>query len=60
MHVLPCICNNSITICRIDIIGMVVAISPLERRRNKSTVRQELLFCDRQYVFHELVFKSSS
>ena len=50
MHVLRCICNNSITVCRINVIGMVVAISPLERTRNRGTARQELLVCDRQFV----------
>ena len=44
MHVLPCICNNSVIVSRIDIIGMVLAISPLERTRNRGTIRQELLF----------------
>ena len=58
MHVLPCICNNSITVCHIDIIGMVVAISPLERTRNRDTAKRELLLCDREYVFHELIFKT--
>jgi len=56
MHVLPCICKNSITIFHIDIIHIVVDISPLERTRNRGTVRQELLLYNSQYVFHELVF----
>ena len=58
MHALPFMCKNFITIYHIDIIGMVAAISPLERTRNRGTVRQELVLCDRKYVFHELVFKT--
>jgi len=37
---------------------MAVAIFPLERTRNRGTARRELLLCDREYVFRELVFKT--
>jgi len=58
MHVLPCICNISINVCHIDIIGMVVANSPLEKTRNRGTAKRKILLCDREYVFHELIFKT--
>jgi hypothetical protein len=58
MHILPGVYKNFITVCRVDIIGMVVSISPLERTRNRGTARRELLLCDREYVFRELVFKT--
>ena len=58
MHILPCVCNNFITFCRIDIIGMVVAIFPSRKTRNRGTTRRKLLLFDREYVFRELVFKT--
>ena len=59
MHVLPCICNNSITACHIDIIGMIVAISPLERTRNRGITKREIVLYDREYVSHELILKGT-
>jgi len=35
----------------IDVNGMVVAVSPLERTKNKGTLKREVLLCDMQYVF---------
>jgi len=43
MDILPCIYNNSITVCHVDIIGMAVAISPLERTRNRGTAKREVI-----------------
>ena len=40
----------------IDVIGMVVAISPLERTKKKGTVKREVLLCHMQYVFSLLIF----
>ena len=43
MYVFPITYNNSITFCCIEVIDMVIAISPLERTRNRGTVRWKLL-----------------
>ena len=51
MYFLSSIYNIFISFCCIEVIGMVVAISPLETTRNRGTARRELLLSDMQYVF---------
>ena len=40
----------------IDVIGMVVAVSPLEKTKMKGTAKREVLLCDMQDVFLFLLF----
>jgi len=51
MYFLSSIYNIFFLFCCIDVISMVLAISPLEMTRNMGTTRRKLLFSNIQYVF---------
>jgi len=56
MHLFYILCNVLTPCCSVVIIGMVVAIYPLEMTRDRGTARRELLFCDMQYVLSLVIF----